>query len=586
MIQRFGRGGAGAVAFAVLWGVGCNSVLGLGDLQVGVACGAGTELVDGQCEPAVNAKAPAFGGATALSPVTKTSLLVSWDAAASTTATADTLHYSVYLATKKGGEDWSSPAGTVTGATSYTLSGLEAGADYYVVVRAADAEGNQERNRVELHAQARADETPPTFAGAGAATSAEGGKIRVTWSPASDDLSGPSAITYVIYAAETSPVPATTPLAEVTGVTAGEITVPKPLTPYHVLVRAKDAAGNAEANTKEVSAISGADANAPAFGGCTAATATQSNEVQVSWNPAVDDVTPADLLWYDVYAFTTAGPHGNLDAAVAKVSVQGKTTATLDGLSSDTPYYFLCRARDLTGNVGGNPVDGMASTPKDVTPPDFPGALTAAPVSIDSYEIAVAWPAATDLQTGPSAMEYDIYLSDTPGGEDYAKPPAARAVGVTQSTVLVKPGQTTYLVVRARDEAGNPSTTIKELSVTTRISYDYQIQPIFKLSCVENCHGPGQTLYNPILSAPVSYTFIMAEKVVIPGNPTGSTLYADMTCPCDWSVDPNCTCNKMPKSYSLDPFPTQGDIDLIRDWILEDAPGPLSPVLDAPPTTY
>ena len=566
----------------------CNSVLGISDLQIGVACGAGTKLVSGQCVAVAPAdtKAPSFGGVTSVSPVTATSLLVTWDPAASLTEAPDTLRYSIYIATKKGGEDLHAPVGTVTGATSYTLANLTSGADTYVIVRAADKDGHQETNTVELHATAQADTTPPDFKGVTAAVPAPAGKVKLSWSPATDDLSGSAAITYLVYAGEKSPVYDSPAVATVTGATSVEVAVPKPQTPYRFVVRARDAAGNLEKNTHELVSSAGADTEPPMFGGCAKATGTASNQAQVVWNAGHDDLTLDADLWYDVYAFTMPGPHADLAAAVAERSVQGKTSVTFGSLDADKTYYFLCRARDLSGNVGGNAEDAIATTLKDVTPPDFNGVLSAAPVSPDSYEVTVTWAAATDAQTAPEKISYQLFTSPTPGGEDYTMPPAQTTMGQTQVSLLVRPGETTYLVVRARDEAKNLSTSTKEIGVAPHISYDWQIQPIFTKSCVSGCHDLNQKVYNPILAAPVSYVFLISDGVIVKGDPSASWLYQDLSCPtttCAAPPGPPHVVNQMPAAATTNPLPTPADLALIHDWIAEGAPGSLLPALAAPP---
>jgi hypothetical protein len=583
---------ASTVLVAATGVASCNSALGLSDLQIGVGCGAGTALVDGQCVAAAVAdpKAPSFGGVISVSPVTATALLVNWDPAVSSSAAPDELVYSVYLATKKGGEDFHAPQGTVTGATSFSLQKLTTGTDYFVVVRATDKAGRQELNTVEIHARAEADTTPPVFAGLTGAASAPGGKVKLTWGPATDDLSGSAAIIYTVYGGEASPMVDSAPLATVTGATSIDVLVPKPLTPYHFVVRATDAAGNQEKNTQELVGTAGPDTEAPAFGGCTTAAGVQSNQVKVSWTPAHDDINTEAGVWYDVYAFPTPGPHADFTAAVAQGSAQGQTSIVLGGLAADTTYYFVCRARDLSGNVGGNPADVIGSTLKDVTPPDFNGVMSATPVSPESYQITVAWPAAADIQTAPEKMAYDIFTASAPGAEDYAAPPAQTTTGQTQATLLVRPGETTYLVVRARDEAKNLSTSTKEIAVTPHISYDWQVQPIFTRSCVNGCHNLNQKFYNPILAAPVSYTFIISDGVVDPGFPETSWLYQDIACNTGSCAvapgsQPQVTqIDEMPTSSNANhPKPSAAEVAVIHDWIAEGAAGPLLPEPGKPP---
>jgi hypothetical protein len=579
-----------AAILAAMGPVSCNSALGLNDLQIGARCGAGTTLVNDECIAAADPKAPSFGGAISLSAVSATSLLVSWDAAVSPSAPAEELRYSVFLATTKGGEDFNAPEGVVTGATSFALQNLKTGTEYFVVVRASDKLGHQEANTLEIHATAQVDTTPPVFAGVASAVAAPGGKVSLSWGAATDDLSGSAAITYVVYGGETAPVVDSVPLATVTGATSATVLVPKPLTPYRFVVRAQDATGNQEKNTHELVSTAGADGEPPDFGGCTVAMGVESNQVNVGWIAAHDDITPEADVWYDVYAFATPGPHADPTAAVAQKSAQGQLSVTIGNLAADTTYYFVCRARDLSGNVGGNPATLSGATLKDTTPPDFPGAPTAAPVSLDSYEITVKWAPAVDIQTPPDKIAYDIFTAGAAGAEDFALPPAQTTTGQTQATLLVRPGEKTYLVVRARDEAQNLSTSLQEINVTPHISYDWQIQPIFTRSCVTGCHDVDQKSFNPILAGPVSYTFITSEGIIDKGHADTSWLYQDMACPA-----PGCLpapgssvmvtkVNPMPQTITADHIkPTTAEVQLIHDWIDEGAAGPLVPGPGVPP---
>jgi hypothetical protein len=99
------------------------------------------------------------------------------------------------------------------------------------------------------------DTQPPTFAGIASAGSPTASSITLAWSPASDDVSSPSEITYLVYMATTSHgEDFTQPTYTQTGGAALVADDLAPTTPYFFVVRAQDAAGNTDANTTEVSA--------------------------------------------------------------------------------------------------------------------------------------------------------------------------------------------------------------------------------------------------------------------------------------------------------------------------------------------
>jgi hypothetical protein len=69
---------------------------------------------------------------------------------------------------------------------------------------------------------------------------------------------------------------------------------------------------------------------------------------------------------------------------------------------------------------------------------------------------ALTWNAASDAVTPSSQIVYDVFMSTTPGGEDFAQPTWITAPGVTRFTTPGLPSHGTfYFVVRARDQAGN-----------------------------------------------------------------------------------------------------------------------------------
>lgn len=69
---------------------------------------------------------------------------------------------------------------------------------------------------------------------------------------------------------------------------------------------------------------------------------------------------------------------------------------------------------------------------------------------------ALTWNAASDAVTPASQIVYDVFMSTTPGGEDFAQPTWTTAPGVTRFTTPgLQSHGTFYFVVRARDQAGN-----------------------------------------------------------------------------------------------------------------------------------
>jgi hypothetical protein len=72
----------------------------------------------------------------------------------------------------------------------------------------------------------------------------------------------------------------------------------------------------------------------------------------VSWSPGSDDQDPASALVYDVFVSTMSGC---FDFGAPTLSTAaGATSATITNLRLGTPYFFVVRARDTSGNEDQN----------------------------------------------------------------------------------------------------------------------------------------------------------------------------------------------------------------------------------------
>jgi len=203
---------------------------------------------------------PVFEGLVSAGAASSTSIDLTWNAASDNISPASNIAYQIYVATTSGGQNFESPAATVTGATATTISGLSPNTIYYFVARAKDEAGNTEANTIQKSAKTLpsspgTDTTSPVFDGLVSASAISSTSIHLTWNAATDNVSPPSDITYLIYIADTSGGQVfTVPMASVTGLTSTDITGLYPGTPYYFVARASDLAGNMETNTVEKSA--------------------------------------------------------------------------------------------------------------------------------------------------------------------------------------------------------------------------------------------------------------------------------------------------------------------------------------------
>jgi len=83
----------------------------------------------------------------------------------------------------------------------------------------------------------------------------------------------------------------------------------------------------------------------------------RSSRYVLKWAAARDDVTPTSEIVYDVYQATTAG--GEDFDTPTYTTKAGATSFTTPLLPTDTPYYFVVRARDRAGNRSRTPIERM-----------------------------------------------------------------------------------------------------------------------------------------------------------------------------------------------------------------------------------
>jgi hypothetical protein len=543
---------AGALAIALAW-TACSSskaslTCGAGTTQQGSTCVA--RLADASIESAASdsgldgsaAAAPVFGGVTALAPVSPSALLAVWNPGTDANDPASPLSYRVYMAPSGAPLDYTKPAAyTWPGATSAVLGGLTAGITYVVGVRAVGTDNVEDTNTVTLMAAPAADTTPPTFDGASIGDHPGSGEIVLTWAPAQDDQSPPSAISYLVFMSVTpggedftNPTLVTAP-----GATSAVIAhLAKATLPRYFVVLARDAAGNvsSKATSPEVASDPAADTQPPTFGGCSAAANVSAVTIAVSWQAATDDVSLPANIQYQVLASTTPG-----DVSTFKpiASVTGQTEVNVPSLNPSTAYYFICRARDEAGNEDQNTVEVSAQTGSNSTPPTFVTSLSITPEA-SPFAATIAWtPSATDDTTGANALVYDVYQSTTPGGENTSGPPQWSSAPGASSILLtgLLPDSMLYFVVCARDADGNHGCATgadggtDEVMFQTPVSFAQNVEPIFNHNCgVVGCHVPGNPSGNLVLAKGFAYDAIVNVRA---SEATNVALKPDASLPAD-----------------------------------------------------
>jgi hypothetical protein len=341
---------------------------------------------------------------------------------------------------------------------------------------------------------ADAPATPPIFAGVNAVAPISSKSLFVSWLPASDAQTPPEKMVYRVYAANSaggenfkSPIVTSAPGAnhvEINGLAPDNST-------WFIVVRALNVAGLEDDNSVEKSAQCATDTNPPTFGGATAAAPAGGGQVTLSWDPpATDDHTPKEAIEYLVYQGDSTGVS---TASPIAISDPGASSYTVKNLPDPkTDYYFIVRARDAAGNVDRNTTKVHSKPGPDVTPPVFAGCTGA--VAKDAGSITVTWSLATDDVSPQTAIEYDLYASTTPGGENFSGTPNNTYTNVTSGLVTgLSPGTTWYIVCRAKDATGNQDKNTSEVSDKTLLD---STPPVFAgITSVDGVAADTATLH-------------------------------------------------------------------------------------------
>jgi len=206
------------------------------------------------------------------------------------------------------------------------------------------------------------DTTPPAFAGAAEAVAADPSSapntVNLSWKVATDDQTPADKLVYLIYQAtakggESFAAPTYTTQPGALSYSVGGL---QENTQYFFVVRARDAAGNVDKNSVEVSATVPAqkDKQPPAFNGLGQVMAA-GLRATLTWTAATDNVTPAAKLVYLIYQADAAG--GEKYATPTYTSAPGATSHVVSGLKAGSEYFFVVRAQDESGNVDMNTVE-------------------------------------------------------------------------------------------------------------------------------------------------------------------------------------------------------------------------------------
>ena len=341
------------------------------------------------------------------------------------------------------------------------------------------------------------DTARPVFAGATSATVTDATTVRVCWGAATDDLTSPSSMRYEVYESTTRGGEryAEAAALAVTGATCVDVPV-GPGQNVCFVVRARDVAGNRDANTTEVCA-------APPPVACAVGYAELVQPILSArcTHCHRNDVSAPRFLDLRSYGGVIAGGAIRNEARAcdwATSLLNTKTSGDTCGrrMPADGPPWLSPAERSILQAWVASGARLRCSEPEpcaDAVAPTF-GGITRV-TEIDPSTLEVCWDAALDDTSASTGIRYEVFDSPTPGGEDLTRrAPYAIAGGATCMRIRVPSGQQTCFVVRARDLRGNTDTNTSELCRTTAggcFAYDDVVQPVLSARCV-HCHsGPS-----------------------------------------------------------------------------------------------
>ncbi len=430
---------------------------------------------------------PIFDGATSAVAATG-SVTVSWSDAIDNVSDSSAIKYAVYQTTEAGKENFKNPTTIANaGQTSFIASGLAANTKYYFVVRARDAAGNEEDNKVEVSATtpSTSDTTAPVFSGATSASPLSPTSIQIGWEAATDDVTAQNQIVYLVYVATATAAQnfGTASASSNPGATSVTLTGLVPSTKYFVVVHAQDAAGNINANPKEVSATT------------------------------PDDTTPAAVTVSPNTLSVKIGENVTLAATITNAEGATLLTATANW---STDNAAIASIDSQTGKVTGVAVGsanikatsgGKSSTPVPVTVTTNVSKVTISPTSIAALNVG-ATSALTATVTDASGA--------TLTGKTVSWDTASHAIATISSAGVLTGVAAGGTTVKATVEGvASDAAAVTITANTSGVSFKNDVTPIFGTSIAHcnNCHNWTRSNVMPWVVAGDSAASTFYKKV-------------------------------------------------------------------------
>ncbi|BDA80599.1 hypothetical protein LPTSP3_g35290 [Leptospira kobayashii] len=329
------------------------------------------------------------------------------------------------------------------------------------------------------------DSTPPTIGGVLSFSGVTATGVTVDWPASADDSTATANLEYKLVKDDTSVSNINTiSLANsksgsdlilnwTTNVLSQSVTSLSASTSYHFTVLVRDSSGNISQYTPATQTTSALpDTTAPTTGTAISFNSVLPMKLTVQWGVGTDAVTPASGLEYKLVKDNSSASNINTIAlANAKSGADllmnwsaNVLSKTVTGLTASTAYYFAVLVRDAAGNMSlYSPTSQVTAVP-DVTPPLFSGVT--AVTDGGSGSLTVSWAQGTDLVSAQADLVYEICYSTAPGvcTGGFTANGGTTSAGVSGWIISGLVDGTYYVVVRCKDESGNISTGLVEMS--------------------------------------------------------------------------------------------------------------------------
>ncbi|WP_167884381.1 Ig-like domain-containing protein [Leptospira ilyithenensis] len=247
-------------------------------------------------------------------------------------------------------------------------------------------------------------------------------------------------------------------------------------TNYSFTVLVRDSSGNISQYTPAAQTTSAVpDTTAPTTGTAISFNSVLPTKITVQWGAGTDAITLASGLEYKLVKDNVSSSNINTIAlANAKIGSDllmdwsaNVLSKTATGLVASTTYHFAVLIRDAAGNMNlYSPSSQMTAVP-DVIAPLFLGVTAVNDAGTGS--LTILWTQGTDLVSAQADLVYEICYSTTIGvcTGGFTANGGTTSAGVSGWIITGLIDGTYYVVVRCKDESGNISTGLVEMSGIT-----------------------------------------------------------------------------------------------------------------------